>query len=169
MTVLSLVLARADNGVIGRNNALPWHLPEDLKHFKVLTVGKPVIMGRKTWDSLPAKFRPLPGRRNIVVTRQRDWQADGAERAASVTDALRLCADAPEACLIGGAQLYAEALPLAQRAYITEIHRAFDGDAHFAPLPPSWTEVRRETHRAAAPNDFAYSFVIYENKEKHHV
>ena len=113
---LNLIYARAANGVIGKDNALPWHLPEDMAHFKRMTTGCPVVMGRKTWDSLPLKFRPLPGRRNIVVTRQADWQADGAERAAGLPEAMALCIDAAEVWVIGGAQIYAEAAPLARRA-----------------------------------------------------
>ncbi|MDE2048947.1 MAG: dihydrofolate reductase [Betaproteobacteria bacterium] len=162
MTRVSLVLARARNGTIGHRGALPWRLPEDMAHFKHLTWGKPVIMGRKTWDSLPTKFRPLPARHNIVVTRQRDWQADGAQVARSVADALQLYPDADEVCVIGGAQIYAEALPLATHAHVTEIAHDFDGDVHFAPLPPEWREVSRQTHHSAAPNDFDYAFVTYE-------
>ena len=94
MTRINLILARAANGVIGRDGALPWHLPEDLAHFKRQTMGAPVIMGRRTWDSLPPKVRPLPGRRNIVITRQAQWQADGAERAGSLLEAVQACAEA---------------------------------------------------------------------------
>ena len=129
---LNLIYARAANGVIGKDNALPWHLPEDMAHFKRMTAGCPVVMGRKTWDSLPPKFRPLPGRRNIVVTRQARWQADGAERAGGLREAVALCADAAEVWVIGGAQIYAEAAPLARRAVVTEIAQDFDGDAHAA-------------------------------------
>ena len=137
---------------------MPWHLPEDMAHFKELTRGCAVIMGRKTWDSLPARFRPLPGRRNIVVTRQSDWQAEGAERAGSVDDALALCSGAPAAWVIGGAQIYAEALPLAHDAHITEIDKAFEGDA-YAPVfdPAQWRETNRSRHTAA--NGLDYSFV----------
>ena len=124
MARVNLILARAANGVIGAGGVMPWHLPEDMAHFKQQTAGAPVIMGRKTWDSLPQRFRPLPGRRNIVVTRQPDWNEKGAQRASSLREALSICEQAPEAWVIGGAQIYAEALPLAQRAIITEIGKA---------------------------------------------
>ena len=101
---IALIYARAANGVIGRDGTMPWHLPEDLAHFRALTQGHPVVMGRKTWDSLPERFRPLPGRRNIVLTRQTQWQALGAERADSLRQALTLCEQAPEVWVIGGAQ-----------------------------------------------------------------
>lgn len=155
---LHLILARATNGVIGHQNQIPWQLPEDMAHFRQLTMGHPVIMGRKTWDSLPARFRPLPGRRNIVVTRQSDWQAEGAERAGSVDDALALCSGMPDVWVIGGAQIYAEAQPLAHDAHITEIDKAFEGDA-YAPVfdPAQWRETDRSSHTAA--NGLDYSFV----------
>ena len=155
---LHLIYARAANGVIGKDNRLPWHIPEDMAHFKQLTQGCPVVMGRKTWDSLPERFRPLPGRRNIVVTRQSDWQAEGAERAGSVDDALALCSGMPDVWVIGGAQIYAEAQPLAHDAHITEIDKAFEGDA-YAPVfdPAQWRETARSRHTAT--NGLGYSFV----------
>jgi len=160
---LNLIYARAANGVIGKDNALPWHLPEDMAHFKRMTAGCPVIMGRKTWDSLPPKFRPLPGRRNIVVTRQADWQADGAERAGSLPEATALCADAAEVWVIGGAQIYAEAAPLAHRAVVTEIGREFEGDAHAPSLSADWQETAREVHIAA--DGLPFEFVTYVRQE----
>ena len=160
---LNLIYASAANGVIGKDNALPWHLPEDMAHFKRMTAGCPVVMGRKTWDSLPLKFRPLPGRRNIVVTRQADWQADGAERAAGLPEAMALCADAAEVWVIGGAQIYAEAAPLARRAVVTEIDRDFDGDAHAPSLDAGWREVARDTH--VAVDGLPFSFVTYVQQE----
>ncbi|HSW20145.1 MAG TPA: dihydrofolate reductase [Ramlibacter sp.] len=156
---LGIIYARARNGVIGRQGALPWHLPEDLAHFKAITQGCPVIMGRKTWDSLPPRFRPLPGRRNIVVTRQADWHDTGAERAASLDAAMALCADAPRAWVIGGAQLYALALPLADTAEVTEIDTDYEGDAFAPELASHWLETRREPHTAASGLRFA--FVTY--------
>jgi dihydrofolate reductase len=131
-TRLHLIFARAANGVIGKDNALPWHLPEDMAHFKRTTLGCPVIMGRKTWDSLPPRFRPLPGRLNIVVTRNPLWQAEGATRADSLEAAMAHCPAGSDAWVIGGAQIYAAALPLAATAVVTEIEQAFEGDA-FAP------------------------------------
>ncbi len=159
---LHLIYARAANGVIGKDNALPWHLPEDLAHFKQLTQGCPVIMGRKTWDSLPPRFRPLPGRQNIVVTRQPDWQEAGAERAASLEAALALCPPDATAWVIGGAQLYAQALPLADRVEVTELHQAFDGDAHAPTLGPEWQEAAREAHTST--NGLGFSFVRFERQ-----
>ncbi len=163
--MLSLLLARAANGVIGKDNALPWRLPEDMAYFKRVTIGKSVIMGRKTWDSLPEKFRPLPGRRNIVVTRNADWHASGAERAESLAGALALCAPSDEAMLIGGAQLYAAGLAVADRIYLTEIEYAFEGDTFFPPLQAAqWHEVSRESHHKDGAPPFDYHFVVYEKK-----
>lgn len=160
---LNLIYARASNGVIGREGRLPWHLPEDLAHFKRQTAGAPVIMGRKTWDSLPPRFRPLPGRRNVVVTRQPDWRAEGAERAGDLSSAIALCesAGAAEAWVIGGAQIYAEAEPLARRAVVTEIDAAFEGDAMAPTLGAGWRETARESHHAAA-GGLRFSFVTLE-------
>ena len=145
---IALIYARAANGVIGKDGAMPWHLPEDLAHFRQLTQGAPVIMGRKTWDSLPARFRPLPGRTNIVVTRQEDWSQMGTQRASSLRNALEIAeqTNPATAWVIGGAQIYAQALPLATRIELTEIARDFGGDAH-APTPgPAWREVARSSH-----------------------
>jgi len=158
---LHLIYARARNGVIGKDNQMPWHLPEDLAHFKRVTLGQPVIMGRKTWDSLPARFRPLPGRINIVVTRQTDWQADGALRAASIEDAIRLCANATDAWIMGGAEIYRQAEPLASTAVVTEIDADFVGDAFAPTLSTGWQEVLRESHVGA--NGLHFSFVTYQH------
>ena len=157
---LNLIFARAANGVIGAHGTLPWHLPEDLAHFKRTTLGSPVIMGRKTWDSLPVKFRPLPGRVNIVMTRQVDWNENGGQPFTSLHSSLRFCERFEEVWVIGGAQLYAQALPLARRAVITEIAQDFEGDA-FAPVfGPEWHETARESHVASA--GLPYSFVTLE-------
>lgn len=156
---IHLIFARAANGVIGRDNAIPWHLPEDLRRFRELTHGAPVVMGRRTWDSLPPKFRPLPGRHNVVITRQLGWQADGATRAASLDDALTHLAQrggAPDIWIIGGAQIYALALPLATHAAVTEIARDFEGDALAPALGPGWTEVAREDAVSAGGLPFSW-------------
>lgn len=161
---IHLIYARAANGVIGRDNTMPWHLPEDMAHFKALTQGCPVVMGRKTWDSLPPRFRPLPGRRNIVVTRQPDWQADGATRADSLDQALAHCADAAgPVWVIGGAQIYAQALPLADQVEVTEIEQEVDGDAYAPELGPEWVETVR-THVVSAANGWPLNFVTYRRR-----
>lgn len=156
---LHLIFARAANGVIGNHNTLPWHLPEDLAHFKRTTLGCPVIMGRKTWDSLPPRFRPLPGRLNVVVTRQANWQAEGAVRAQSLAEAMTLCPANSDAWVIGGAEMYAQALPLASTAVVTEIDATFDGDAFAPQLGPDWTETARE--RQVSSTGLSFSFVTY--------
>jgi dihydrofolate reductase len=156
---LGVIYAQSRNGVIGKDNQMPWHLPEDLAHLKQLTMGCPVIMGRKTWDSLPAKFRPLPGRRNIVVTRQENWQAAGGERAPSVEAALALCREVPQAWVIGGAEIYRQAVPLAHVAEVTRIDQDFEGDTFAPELGPEWAQVRRQDHVSAS--GLRYSFVTY--------
>ncbi len=161
MKRLHLIFARSANGVIGKDGGLPWHLPEDLAHLKRLTTGHPVVMGRKTWDSLPARFRPLPGRLNIVVTRQPRWHADGALRAASLEDALALCPADADAWVLGGAEIYRVALPLSHSAVVTEIDAEFAGDAKAPVLGTEWRETRREAHTAA--NGLKFSFVTYQN------
>lgn len=157
---LHLILARARNGVIGNNNALPWHLPEDMAHFKRSTLGCPVIMGRKTWDSLPPKFRPLPGRLNVVVTRQTNWQADGAVVTHSLEAACAACPPHSTAWVIGGADLYAQALALASTAVVTEIDADFEGDAFAPDFGHAWREVARESHLSST--GLGYSFVTYQ-------
>jgi dihydrofolate reductase len=164
-TRLHLIFARAANGVIGRDGHLPWHLPEDLAHFKRTTLGCSVIMGRKTWDSLPPKFRPLPGRLNIVITRQSDWQAAGAQRAGSLDEALRHCPAGGDAWIIGGAEIYAQTLPLASTAVVTDIEAPFDGDAFAPQFGPDWVETRRERHLSTT--GLAFSFVTYQHHSPH--
>jgi len=157
---LSLVAAVARDGVIGRDNTIPWHIPEDARRFRELTMGHPVVMGRRTWESLPDRFRPLPGRRNVVVTRNATWHADGADHAASLDDALRLTGGEPMVFVVGGAELYAEALPLADELLLTEIDGEVEGDTFF----PSWdreafAEVSREPH--VSETGIGFSFVRY--------
>ena len=165
MTTLTLIVARARNGVIGRDNALPWRLPEDLAFFKRTTMGAPIIMGRKTHESIG---RALPGRRNIVVTREAGKRFPGCDTATSLDEALALAAqdEAPTAFLIGGAQLYVEGLGLAHELVVTEIAADFAGDATFpAPDPAVWRETSRETLHANAPNDFDFAFVHYVRRD----
>ena len=156
---LHLIYARAANGVIGCNGALPWHLPEDLAHFKRTTLGCPVLMGRKTWDSLPLRFRPLPGRVNIVVTRDADWAAVGAQVAHSLEAARDLCPPGSDAWVIGGAQIYAQALPLASSVVVTEIAQDFEGDAFAPDLGADWREMQREARISA--HGLPFAFVTY--------
>lgn len=165
MTTLSVIAAVARNGAIGKDNTLLWHLPEDLKFFKRTTLGCPVIMGRKTYDSIG---RPLPGRRNIVITRQANWSAPGIETADSLDAALALIHEAPKAFVIGGAQIYAQALPHADEIVLTEVDADFDADTFF----PVWDreqfqEVARETHPATAPTNLTYAFVTYQRIAAH--
>lgn len=160
--ILTLIAAVARNGAIGKGNALLWRLPEDLQFFKRTTLGSPIIMGRKTFDSIG---KPLPGRRNIVITRDTGWLAAGVEVAHSLDAALHLVADVPRAFIIGGGQIYAEALPRADELVLTEVDRDFEGDAFF----PAWDkaafdELSREAHHAPAPNDFDYAFVTYRRR-----
>ena len=155
---LHLIYARSRNNVIGVNGDLPWHLPEDLAHFKQTTLGQPVIMGRLTWQSIPEKFRPLPGRTNVVVSRQHNFAAPGAQVVASLQAGLDLFSSDQVVWLIGGAQLYAQALPLAQQLVITEIDADYEGDA-FAPHLQSheWHETHRSKHTSA--QGLGYSLV----------
>ena len=159
MPRINLIYARAANGVIGHEGAMPWHLPEDLAHFKALTMACPVIMGRKTWDSLPPRFRPLPGRTNVVITRQLHWQEAGAEPAASLDEALKLCGQAEEVWVIGGAQIFAQAEPLAGRIEVTEIAQDFAGDVFAPQLGPHWVAVTREER--VSSTGLKFSFIRY--------
>lgn len=159
---ISLIVARADNGVIGHQGGLPWHIPDDLRHFKRLTVGKPVVMGRRTHESIG---KPLPGRHNIIVTRQKDYEAPGCTVVHTLADALTSADPAPEVMVIGGAELYAQCLPLADRVYLTQVHADVAGDTRLAPFDPSaWTEVSRQT-TPAGPECPAFSFVLLERSD----
>ncbi len=162
--IISLILARADNGVIGKNGGLPWHLPADLQHFKRLTVGKPIIMGRKTFDSIG---KPLPGRHNIVVTHKPDWQVAGVTSVSSMAEAiaaagLDLKLRAAEIMIIGGATIYTQCLLFAERVYLTEVHIAAEGDTTFPAFDKNiWQEKSRERHDVSGVNP-AHSFVLLE-------
>ena len=163
MTELVLIAGVARQGAIGRDNQLLWRLPEDLARFKALTLGHPVIMGRKTWDSLPARFRPLPGRRNLVISRNTELRPEGAELFSSLQQAITACAGADQLFVIGGAQIYAEALPLADRLELTEIDADFEADCFF----PAWNrqdfiETQRETR--TGPEGWRYDFVSYKRR-----
>lgn len=161
---ITLIVAYAHNRVIGRGNTIPWRIRGEQAHFKRVTLGHPIAMGRRTWESLP--LRPLPGRRNIVVTRDASYLADGAEVVTSLAAALALCVADAEVFVIGGAALYTLALPLAQRVIATEIDAEIAGDVFFPALPPGdW----REVERIAGPTDagqIPHAFVIYERRER---
>jgi dihydrofolate reductase len=160
---LGMIYARARNGVIGKDGGLPWHLPADLAHFKRVTLGCPVIMGRRTWESIPERFRPLPGRLNVVVTRQQGWRSPGATHASSLAEAIAVCHDQPRAWVIGGAGLFTEALPLADTIEVTEIDADFDGDVHAPALGAGWHEAARQPQQFDAGVPFA--FVTYTRVE----
>ncbi|MDY0011327.1 MAG: dihydrofolate reductase [Rhodocyclaceae bacterium] len=156
---LTLIAAVARNGAIGKDNAMLWHLPEDMQFFRETTRGATVIMGRKTWESLPERFRPLPGRRNIVITRQENYPAPGAELAHGLTEALGRRGDA-RAFVIGGADLYAQALPLADELVITEVDLAPEADAFFPAIPSEkWREISRQD--GLSENGIRFAFVTY--------
>ncbi|MFT4258476.1 dihydrofolate reductase [Microbacterium sp.] len=157
MTWVGLIWAEAHGGVIGAEGGMPWHVPEDLAHFKEVTLGEPVVMGRKTWDSLPERFRPLPGRENIVITRQQDWAAHGARRAATVAEAVR---GEDRAWVIGGAEIFRQVLPDADRLEVTEIDLEVDGDA-FAPPRAGWRLVD-EGEWQTSSTGIRYRFLGYE-------
>lgn len=162
MAQLHLIVAHARNGVIGKDGKLPWYLPEDLKHFKRTTLGKPVIMGRKTWESLG---RPLPGRRNIVVTRQTGFTAEGAEVYSNLQDAVAAVKDEPIAFIMGGAQIYAEAMPQIEVAHITVLNADFEGDAFFKPLTDDeWNLVEEATFPATDTHPYSFSIRRYERR-----
>ena len=163
---LHMIYARARNGVIGKQGQLPWHLPEDLAHFKRTTLGQPVVMGRITWESLPEKFRPLPGRTNVVVSRQTSFKATGAQVVSSLEAAMALFPTNEVVWLIGGAQLYAQALPLVSQIVVTEIDADFEGDA-FAPSlsPNDWTETQRSSHVSA--QGLGYHLVTLQKRNTH--
>lgn len=166
MTALALVVAMANNRAIGKDNQLLWHLPEDLQYFKRITMGKPMIMGRKTFESIG---RPLPGRLNIVVTRQTDWQHAGTVVAHSIEEAQRIAQgqaeidQANEIMLIGGAELYASAIKFSDRIYLTRVDTEIQGDAFFPEIDEKvWKETHREEHKASEKNPYNYAFCVLE-------
>lgn len=167
---IALVWAMAQNRVIGRNNKLPWYLPEDLKYFKRITMGKPVIMGRKTFESIG---KPLPGRSNIVVTRNPDFAAEGTRAVESLEAARDVCESiaeidgSTEAMVIGGAEIYEQALPLADKLYLTQVHAEVEGDTWFPDFDlGEWEETVREDFEAAGPNPYNYSFLVLEKRPR---
>lgn len=161
---LSLIVAMDNNGVIGRDGGLPWHLPADLGYFRDITMGKPIIMGRKTYESIG---RPLPGRRNIVVTRNADYKVPGCEVVNSIAAAEALASAAEEVMMIGGATLYVDTLPIADRLYITEVDAEVEGDARFPAIDhEEWQEISRSAFSANEKNNFDYSFVVYDRIDK---
>ena len=158
--MISLIVAASMNNAIGIRGDLPWRLSDDLKRFKAVTMGKPIIMGRKTWDSIG---RPLPGRQNIVITRQPEFSAEGCDVVASVAEAVALAGDVDEVMVIGGSQIYELALPWAERIYLTRVHAQVDGDAFFPEVDESqWRLISEERQVADERNDFDYSFRIYD-------
>ncbi len=162
MTELHLIVAHARNGAIGIEGKLPWYLPEDLKHFKRTTLGKPVIMGRVTWETLG---RPLPGRRNIVITRNADYAAEGIDVVHSLEEALELVKDSPVAFVMGGAQIYEQALPVVKTAHVTVINADFEADAFFKPLDEhEWALNEEQTFPATDAHPFSFSIRRYEHK-----
>ena len=157
MPLVSIIVATDERGAIGRDGGLPWRLPDDLKRFKALTMGKPVVMGRKTWDSIG---KPLPGRRNIVITRQAGFAVSGVTVVASLDDALLAAGEVPEVCIIGGAEIYRLALPRTNLIHLTRVQAVVDADTYFPELAAAeWDEVLVEEHAADERHSFAYSSV----------
>ncbi|MCB8985114.1 MAG: dihydrofolate reductase [Ardenticatenaceae bacterium] len=164
--IISLIAAMDKNRVIGQNGRLPWRLPADMQHFVALTMGKPVIMGRKTYDSIQPKYKPLHGRTNIILTHNRDYEAPGCIVIHTIDQALAAAAAADEVMVIGGAAVYRQFLPHADRLYLTIIHAAFDGDAQFPPYDESaWTITAREAHEPDEKNPYSYEFITLEKQE----
>jgi dihydrofolate reductase len=159
MTV-GLIWAQAANGVIGRDNAIPWHVPEDLAHFRAVTLGATVVMGRRTWESLPPRFRPLPGRRNVVLTRDASWTSPGAEVAHDLPAAVH----DGDVWVIGGADVYAAALPFADVVELTELQEDFDGDVHAPPLGGSWV-LEEPSHWNRSTSGLHYRWLRYVRRQ----
>lgn len=161
---VSAVVAASDNNVIGKDGGLPWHVLSDLKLFREITMGKPVIMGRRTWESLPRQ--PLPGRRNIVITRNEDYSADGADVAGSINEALAMCEGEAEVSIIGGGQVYEQAMDRTDRIYLTRIHLTVEGDTFLPALPESeWREVERRAFQQGERDDAAFTLIVLDRLE----
>jgi len=157
MPLVSIIVATDERGAIGRDGGLPWRLPDDLRRFKTLTMGKPIVMGRKTWESIG---KPLPGRHNIVITRQAGFAVPGVTVVGSLDDALLAAGDVPEVCIIGGAEIYRLALPRTDLIHLTRVQAVVDADTYFPELGAGeWAEVLVEKHAADEKHSFAYSFV----------
>lgn len=166
---ISLIAAVAENRVIGRDNDLPWHLPDDMKFFMETTKGHYVILGRKNYESLPPKYKPLPNRTNIIVTRQKNFEAPGCLVVHDIEEAIAMARDngEQEAMVIGGSEIYALALPSADRLYLTEIKAHVDGDVHFPEFDrEKWKEISRITHEKDERHKYAFDFVLYERIDK---
>jgi len=162
--MISIIVAASTNNVIGVQGELPWKISDDLKRFKALTLGKPVVMGRRTYESIG---RPLPGRRNIVITRQAEFDAQGCDVVASPQEAMRVTGDAAEIFIIGGSEIYALFLPKANRLYLTRVHAHIVGDAHFPEIDEQkWQLVDTEAHDASDANQFAFEFRTYERRDR---
>lgn len=163
MTRIAIVVIVTENGVIGRDKGMPWHLPDDLKRFKQVTMGKPVIMGRKTFESIG---KPLPGRLNIIITRNSGYAVPGCTTVASFDEALKAAGDVPEVCVIGGGEIFLQALPRVEVVYLTQIHASIDGDTYFPSLPPSkWREIFREEHGVDERHRHSFAFLTLERKQ----
>ena len=161
---LSLIVAFDKNRLIGRDNGLPWHLPADLKHFKSLTMGHHMIMGRKTFESIG---KPLPGRTTVIITRQKNYRAEGCIVVHHLDEALECCRNEEEVFIIGGAQIFDCTMPLADRLYITEIDHTFDGDTHFPEISADdWEQISSEHHEADEKNNWGYTFINYKRKSQ---
>lgn len=163
--IISLIAAVAENNVIGKDNNLPWHLPTDMKYFRDTTLGHCVIMGRKNYDSIPPKYRPFDGRTNIIVTRQKDFKAEGCIVVNSVEEGLEEARkkNEPEVFIIGGADIYKQTIDMADKVYYTKIHHSFEGDAFFPVIDPAkWKLISQQDVAADAKNKFPFSFCIYE-------
>lgn len=164
--MISLIVAMDKNRLIGVNGRLPWRLPDDMKWFREQTMGKPVVMGRKTYESIPDRFRPLPGRRNIVLTRSDNYEIEGVTAVHTIEAALAAAGDVEEIVVIGGAELYAQLLPMADRLYLTLIDAEFEGDAYFPEFDlAQWREISRQEHPADDRHDYPFTWLVLERTD----